>query len=641
MQWNARLLSFLVASFFALTAYSAGAILQQDPSAVRLYSLADREAQYGALAAMSAVEVKYRKHGLVRDIEGSTQLRLPGTLKLQPGDRAVSLLQALRPILLAGGSESLVVRQSVKEPYGPGHFVWADQYIDDIPVIDGNVKVILDSDGQIVKIVSSFAPKGKARTRASITSQGAKEKAKEHFQRQVGVDAGSVQLGSEATLAYWSEGGEQETPILLWMMDVYLAIRGEPEAFTIGVDATTGEVRYSRKALFGLNRTVYSSQNLSNLNPPVMVHLWDEGQPGTDIQGLAVYNGVLNPHQTWSGAYVSRPQAVKLSVHHGHRSSSYAIFSASGRIMLFGDETAMDPDAIAHEYGHHNYIGWMPEPVGLSLRESWDDWYAGNEFVADFSAVMTEIEQSGGAITASTWDISGHRNWENPKSRHTNYGDWYPSRLFRSVSQGTGYANSTIFGHGIYLMVNGGLHRRAGLPGLSTTIPYHHVPPSPWHTIKAVMMRGLFLMTLNGEPFTGSRLKQRTLDAAVDLYGPNSPVYTTVHSGWTAVGIDISCAAPPQASPNFLVSSWYCKGTHDVSWPIIPGVDIKYHAMAVQDPHGWPSYGATTVVDGNYTSCQLNVPPGAATRYRMRTCNACGCSGWSEDQWMWYYKPCL
>lgn len=105
MQRNAIWLFFSAAILFSLPALSEHAVLQQDPSAVKLYSLAEREAQYRALAAMPDVKVTYRKHGLVRDVEGSTQIRLPGTLKLKSGDRAVSLLQALKPILLSNSAE--------------------------------------------------------------------------------------------------------------------------------------------------------------------------------------------------------------------------------------------------------------------------------------------------------------------------------------------------------------------------------------------------------------------------------------------------------------------------------------------------------------------------------------------------------
>jgi hypothetical protein len=49
--------------------------LQQSGSAARLYSLAEREAQYQALSAMPAVDVEYRGHGRVRRVEGQNSAK--------------------------------------------------------------------------------------------------------------------------------------------------------------------------------------------------------------------------------------------------------------------------------------------------------------------------------------------------------------------------------------------------------------------------------------------------------------------------------------------------------------------------------------------------------------------------------------
>ena len=280
-------LFFSAAILFSLPAQSERAVLQQDPEAAKLYSLAEREAQYRALSAMPQVDVTYRKYGLVRAIEGSTQIRLPGTLKLQPGDKAASLLQALKPVLLASGSESLTVRHAAREPYGTGYYLWTEQYIEGIPVIDASVKVVLDPNGEVIKVVSSFVPKGKATTRPSISSQVANDRVKEYLKAiskqghsPVVVDEGTLQLGREATLALWTDGEQQETPILLWLVDSSFTSRGEPQGFSFGVDATTGEIRRSQKTAFGINRTVWSNQNNNFLTHP-SVHLWNEGQPLT------------------------------------------------------------------------------------------------------------------------------------------------------------------------------------------------------------------------------------------------------------------------------------------------------------------------------------------------------------------------
>ena len=65
--------------------------------------------------------------------------------------------------------------------------------------------------------------------------------------------------------------------------------------------------------------------------------------------------------------------------------------------------------------------------------------------------------------------------------------------------------------------------------------------------------------------------------------------------------------------------------------------DDTFHAEVAPPAMSWDF--APTVIDTSMNTCTQDVS--GPTKIRMRACNACGCSGWTTDQWMQYYSPCL
>ena len=124
-----------------LTTYAETPKLQQSAQAAHLYDLATREAQHRALSAMPPVDVEYRAFGRIRQVEGSSGIRLSNTVGLRAGDKATELLEKLRALLMANGSESLVVKMSTRSPKGDGQFILTQQVIGGIPVLDARVNV--------------------------------------------------------------------------------------------------------------------------------------------------------------------------------------------------------------------------------------------------------------------------------------------------------------------------------------------------------------------------------------------------------------------------------------------------------------------------------------------------------------------
>jgi hypothetical protein len=105
---RARFVSISLFTLFTASTQAGTAALQASPQAARVYDLAAREAQFQAISAMPQVDVEYGSVGRIRSIEGHTGIYLPGIARLKQGENATELLQRLRGLLMASGSESLL-----------------------------------------------------------------------------------------------------------------------------------------------------------------------------------------------------------------------------------------------------------------------------------------------------------------------------------------------------------------------------------------------------------------------------------------------------------------------------------------------------------------------------------------------------
>lgn len=224
---------FLVGVVASLSAQADPPKLQQEPDAARLYGLAAREAQYQALSAIPEAEVKYGKYGRLRQLDGNTGIRVADATKLKRGDSAGPIFQKLKHVLLANGAESLVVHQAGRSPIGTSHFVVTDQVIDGIPVIDARVNILVDPSGEILMVNSLFVPQGKASRTPQISLQAARAKLTQTLVDPAQVDKGSAQVSTAGSLAFWTDGGNEETPILLWMIDATISRQGESQTVTL------------------------------------------------------------------------------------------------------------------------------------------------------------------------------------------------------------------------------------------------------------------------------------------------------------------------------------------------------------------------------------------------------------------------
>jgi hypothetical protein len=190
--------------------------------------------------------------------------------------------------------------------------------------------------------------------------------------------------------------------------------------------------------------------------------------------------------------------------------------------------------------------------------------------------------------------------------------------------------------HAFKLIANpptGGFHVRAGQPivdsNVQGNIPSLFVaglgPTKAWNVFFNTFAPGVLnsFATLP-QVRAAAKTVTNTLYGAVDA--------DSVDRAFLAVGVGNGCSAVPQ-SP--VLESVHRCPRWLLRWPPVAGATV-YHGQ--MNPVIWQWINATTIVDGNATQCTQTVN----TEYhaRVRACNGCGCSNWSNEVLMDYWPQC-
>lgn len=620
----------LVAAFE--TARAEPATLQRSEQAASLYSRELRDAQFERLRAMADVDVEYDQFGRVRTVNGASGIRVANAAQLKAGDSTGTLLGELKAILMATGSESLVVRHAAGAING-GQALFMDVSIDGIPVVDGGVNIRVNKDGEIDLLGSTFVSLASVDRTKIRRVEDSKEDLLSALEMTGTVVRAAVSFRGIPSLGLWTNNGSEPAPFLVWCFDVsYSTEQGESAGKRFFVDAVTGQLRGAHATQFGLNRTAYS---LNYTNGSTLVLLWNEGnvpaQP--DSSAIQMYTRVAKPIQTWSLVGAGLAYAtLAVGAHHVQANNAvYDRLSPSNLpILMAGDNMVFQDDPIAHEYGHGIFMPLMsPQPSAW-----WNEWFAANEFWGDISAALTSLNNSEG----SPWQISNPvlRNLANPKLINSDYRDWYWERKFSwvppNVREDMAYKNSTIYGLAFHLLVQGGTHPRAGQAALKGPIPSINVAATPHMVAASVFAYALVNLAVAGGGIDAYKLKAATEQTASALGGP--VLVQNVTNAWLAVGVGYQCSSPP-AIPVPTIRSQFCQGKYNISWAQTP--NVTYHGMVRPWYSSFEISGQSTT-DGPVASCKLNLPDRGY--WRMRACNACGCSGWAGEYYLDYWSPC-
>jgi Zn-dependent metalloprotease len=186
-------------------------------------------------------------------------------------------------------------------------------------------------------------------------------------------------------------------------------------------------------------------------------------------------------------------------------------------------------DVVAHELTHgvtdySSRLIYRSEPGAL------------NEAFSDIMAVAAEFyfQPAGDGPLRADYlmgeDVvtpGGIRSIENPAL----FGDpdHYTKRYLGRDDNGGVHINSTIVGHAFYLAIEGGTNRTSGLA-------VQGVGSGNRDQIEKIFYRAFALMLPSTATFSTARAA--TIQAARDLYGPNSAAERAVIDAWTAVGVN-------------------------------------------------------------------------------------------------------
>jgi bacillolysin len=197
------------------------------------------------------------------------------------------------------------------------------------------------------------------------------------------------------------------------------------------------------------------------------------------------------------------------------------------------DYVAAGLDVLAHEYTH----GVTDYTSSLVYR---NESGALNEAFSDIMSVGVEFhqQQAGGGLLQADY-LEGEDVWRPSKPgslsgirslvRPADYGnpDHYSKRYLGTDDNGGVHINSSIASHAFYLAVEGG---RNATSGLSVT----GAGAANRDKVEKTFFRGFTTLTANA---TFSLAREKTIQAARDLYGAGSAVETAITQAWTAVGV--------------------------------------------------------------------------------------------------------
>jgi hypothetical protein len=183
------------------------------------------ERQYRALSSMPSVEVEYSSLGPVRSVRGATGVELSRqTRDLRAGEDASELLQKFKDALLATGSETLKV--GVNDLRQIGRTIRTDQFIGGIPVLYGQVSVVVDDATGLVNMLSAtFLPDRGLPRQPKISATEAATLAEQQLVKSGIAKPGSVKT-SAPTLAYAGTHPDSMGGHLVWAVPASYAPEG-------------------------------------------------------------------------------------------------------------------------------------------------------------------------------------------------------------------------------------------------------------------------------------------------------------------------------------------------------------------------------------------------------------------------------
>jgi hypothetical protein len=251
--------------------------------------------QFELLSAMPSVEVAYAPTGSIKNLRGNTGLFLDEkTRRLQGGESAKAIHEALADLLLSSGEEGLTIEFNRSKGTG-ARIIHMIQEIRGIPVLHGGLVLeVNETTGLIESLGGRYLPDRGLPVHPKFSAADASRIASRLASEQSMAAGGSVTAASNPTLAYFGGFPPMGPPHLLWVVNLSLHDAQDTSIVrSVWIDAIDGLFVGSEPLTSAaLSSTVYTA-NGSSPDPqlfPSGLTLLSPAQVQADSVALNAYN---------------------------------------------------------------------------------------------------------------------------------------------------------------------------------------------------------------------------------------------------------------------------------------------------------------------------------------------------------------
>jgi hypothetical protein len=276
--------------------------------------------QFQALAAMPFVEVEYSRLGNISRLKGQTHLLVSGQGRsVQFDQSADEIFQKLRTLLVARGTEKLIVRSSLEYADGTLLSVKLGQTIRDVPVEGAFIELAIDTaTGEIVEGSFQFVPDQGLPTDPKLAAQEAFRAATEALEASGKAAKGTVTQGHAPVLKYYCPFRRADVPRLTW--EVYAAYPSPADdegSVIVVIDAVTGELIDIRSS--SAHAVSWPAWTAFNAEPKPATDQFPNGLgTTTDSVASATWQNAAQADQAWGDYGLGRtPRQIDVVVHYG------------------------------------------------------------------------------------------------------------------------------------------------------------------------------------------------------------------------------------------------------------------------------------------------------------------------------------
>ena len=240
----------------ALSAFTYEAAAQQElraprrlaPSELKLpVPDAALQSQFDQLRAMPAAQVEYSPLGSVKRLQGRTGVIItPAGRAVKFGQAADEIFARIRGVLLAKGTEKLIVRNTMQFPNEGKMTVRMEQTIRGIPVEGSDAQIEIDTrTGEIILASFFFVPDHGLPSQPKLSASDAFVRAARSLEESDKAEKGSVHQGAAPQLKYYRPHSASDVPRLVWAVGTSYVPKNpaaQNEEAIVLIDAIKGEI---------------------------------------------------------------------------------------------------------------------------------------------------------------------------------------------------------------------------------------------------------------------------------------------------------------------------------------------------------------------------------------------------------------